>query len=477
MQKNKNVIDGKIQLLHLFHSVSRIEKVKSLLLFSIFILMSFGQFAKVSLVDFVVGIYLFDIFICLYLFVFLLAKYKNLSSKITTRFSEYRQQALAVSYAYASRTPAEVAAHIHAPIGVGGFKRYSNRALKYYIISFSFVVWAVFVTTISFQYLDNPLKYLISVSYLLRFCFYSLFGFCVFIDLKKYTKLRQKIKIYLIINFLLVSIFGFIQLAMFNDFSKLDSSLLWDPHKNRLAGSFFDPNFTGALLVILLTYIFFLFIKSKKNKHILFVILLIGFLAILLTFSRSAWLMLAIVVFVLGLFKYRYLLVFSVIVAFSAYYFVPRVQTRLTSVTDQSDSFHFRILSWSEAIEVSNKKLLSGWGFNTYRYVKQDLGYTSYEAPLGNRSGAGSDSSILQIMVNTGIIGVSIFLFAYLYLIFDLFTSFRSEKSLFGLFLMSIVIGLLVNAQFINSMLYPNILITMNVLIGIFYNASEISRP
>src|SRR5690606_21076162 len=128
----------------------------------------------------------------------------------------------------------------------------------------------------------------------------------------------------------------------------------------------------SVLISVILTYL-----ELQKGKipvgyfYVFFIILV----AIILTFSRSAWLGLAVTVFVVGLIKYKWVIPLAILAIFLVYYAVPRVQTRISGITDPSDSFYFRYVSWSETFEVIKTNPLVGYGFNTYRYIRQNLGY------------------------------------------------------------------------------------------------------
>jgi hypothetical protein len=141
--------------------------------------------------------------------------------------------------------------------------------------------------------------------YLIRFVLYVFSGLIIFNLIKFEVISLGFIEKLIIGSGILIAIVGFIQLLVLPDFTVLDASLGWDPHKNRLASTFFDPNFVGAYLVMALTLLLYRF--DLKNKfHVISALVI--FVAILLTFSRSAWLMLGVVILIFGMMKYRALL-------------------------------------------------------------------------------------------------------------------------------------------------------------------------
>lgn len=245
----------------------------------------------------------------------------------------------------------------------------------------------------------------------------------------------------------LVFMAGLVQLLILPDFTVLDSSLGWDPHKNRMASTFFDPNFLGMYFVFLLGMVFGIRVKSGIMKICLGSIFVLG---IVLTFSRSAWGALAILVVVVGL-RYRKLFLASMLLVFLAYFSVPRIQTRLSGVTDPADSAAFRLISWKNATEVFNEHMFYGAGFNFYRYVQKDYGFFDVDS-LGGNSGAGADSSLLFVLAVSGVPGFLMFISFFGYYAFG----FVKNEDVLSL---GMLLALMFNSFFINSLFYPQILL------------------
>ena len=330
---------------------------------------------------------------------------------------------------------------------------------KTFLSLLGFLFFALISLVIASQnYLQ--IEFLYSSFYWLRFFLYILAGILIYSCFKEGLFSREFILGLVSLSALFISIAGFIQLVILPDFTVLDSSLGWDPHKNRLASTFFDPNFTGAYLVLCLNFL--TAGREFLGKKFVPLVLLIVF-SILLTFSRSAWLMLAVSVFIWGVFKYRLLLILSFFIAFSAYFAVPRVQTRISGITDPADSAHFRLISWSKTMEISKDNLLFGTGFNTFRFAQKDYGF--FGVDWGGHSGGGSDSSLLLVLATTGIPGLLLFLSFFGNNIFKAFKNISEEWSLV---LITSFFGLLLESFFINSLFYPQILFLW-VLIGVLF--------
>ncbi len=296
----------------------------------------------------------------------------------------------------------------------------------------------------------------VSSFYLFRFFIYLLGSIVLFNMIDKKVITKDRVVNLFILSGVLISVIGFIQLLILPDFTALDPSVGRDPHKNRLASSFFDPNFVGAYLVVCITLLFDKFWPEKgvkKTKRIDVICLLILVTALFLTFSRSAWGMFAVVIVIYGLFKSKVLLITAFLVAFMAYFAIPRIQTRISGITDPSDSASLRMVSWRNTIEIIKDNFMLGVGFNTFRYVQKDYGFLTPET-IDTHSGSGSDSSLLFVWATTGILGLVIYLTALLFPVYE-----NVYKSLSGkLVILSVVCGLLLESLFINSLFYPQII-------------------
>jgi O-antigen ligase len=281
-------------------------------------------------------------------------------------------------------------------------------------------------------------------------------------------KLSEFLRVFLISG-VFVAVAGFVQLILLPDFGVLDPSLGWDPHKNRLASTFFDPNFAGAYLTICLVLAAWAYEKSVIDKKSLVLVVLILLSALLLTFSRSSWGMAAVIVLIYGIFRYRLLLLMSLLLMLLAYFAVPRVQTRITGTTDPADSAHFRLISWKNTLDIAEDNLITGVGFNAFRYAQKEYGYLTPDT-AGAHSGAGSDSSFLFVLATTGVFGFLLFAGGFLY---RMVRNLQFRETGF-LAVLAIFSGLLLHSQFVNALFYPQIMFLWLCLLGIpIYQATH----
>lgn len=272
----------------------------------------------------------------------------------------------------------------------------------------------------------------------------------------------------------LFCVIGFIQLVILPDFTKLDPAFGWDPHKNRLASTFFDPNFAGAFINICLSIGLWKAFVSKDKLSVggVLMYVVVPFIALVLTFSRSSWMMFSVIVLVYGIFKSKKLILLVVLGLFLTYFAVPRIQTRISGATDPADSAHFRLISWQNTWSIARDNMFLGVGFNAFRFYQQKYGYFKIGS-LGGNSGSGSDSSFLLVLATTGGIGFVIFWLAYMHQIIislqkRLYEKFESGSlESFRFVVLSIFVGLFFHSQFVNSFFYPQILFLLMTIMAI----------
>lgn len=327
--------------------------------------------------------------------------------------------------------------------------------LSFCTVGAASLIFNFFLNSLSFWELTN------SAFYLLRFCSYIISGLIVSNMINTGILSKKELKNSSIGFGVFLAIMGFIQLIVLPDFETLDPSLGWDPHKNRLSSTFFDPNYMGGFLCICFALLLDNFYKKEfKKSDVIKGLILV--LAIFLTFSRSAWIMFSIIITIYALFKDARLLMLAAFIAFSAYFFVPRVQTRISGVTDPADSAQFRFISWQNSVEIIKDNWIYGVGFNSYRYAQRDYGFFG-DLSYGGNSGAGTDSSLLFVLATTGVVGLAIYILSFSYLMF------------YKLDILNIALGtsLLIESQFINSLFYPQILFLIMVVAALSFSIKQ----
>lgn len=357
-----------------------------------------------------------------------------------------------------------------------------------------------------------PLEVFIAFLYLFRFGMYMVLYFII-----RQIGIKEKIYcIYLMVASGAGVVFlGFVQYFLYPDLRNLYYAG-WDEHLYRMFSTFLDPNFAGAFFVMYFLFLVGLFVKeiviarrevtrqsSNRFPRSVFTSLgmtrrsLYGFLlfitlgAILLTYSRSAYLMLLVsgsvfvfmtvssrlartIIISLGL-----LTIFVAIVVLSK---LPKSEgTNLLRTT----SGFARVAVFDNAITLFKENPVFGVGFNAYRYAQKQHGFL-LETTKENHSGAGADNSFLFVLATTGVVGFVAYVYFWYTVLMEILKRVQHDNKRFWtnavrqndvilgrseattpesshVYIMRSVVlatiaGLFVNAFFINSLFYPFLL-------------------
>ena len=330
------------------------------------------------------------------------------------------------------------------------------------------------------QYLSLN-EFLISSLYLWRWFTYIGLYFVVFDLIKKLKDHQERIKeTRLYINLLigtgfLVALFGLVQYVIFPNFASMVAQG-WDPHYYRVLSTFFDPNYVGGFLVLNFVLIVLMSLEVdswEKFDLIKAGIAVVILTAIVLTFSRSTYLMFVIAMFIVGVIRSRQLLILGILVGILAFLLIPRVQERVIGGFNIDTTASFRFESWEKGLDIAKKNLLLGVSYNSYRYAQIRYDYIQpwEESEVTSHASSGVDSSLILILATTGVTGLLIELwFLGRQLIICGISYIKNSSSwsrILGITVFAGVISLIIHSQFVNSLLYPFILEWVMIVIGI----------
>lgn len=248
-----------------------------------------------------------------------------------------------------------------------------------------------------------------------------------------------------------LALLGLLQLIFIPDLGFLESSG-WDPHFFRTVSTFLDPNFLGAFLVLILLILISPLFPLPKKFQLPFFLLL--FLALLTTFSRSAYLIFAVSFLLLAILNRsckQVLLTILLTFILGLGYLTYQQTIANWRHIDRSQSASYRANSWQQGLNIFQRAPILGVGYNTYRYALEQYNLTPKDY-LSSRSASGSDSSLLFIGATTGIAGLLTY---FLFLGSLMMNAWNSRNQI----LIAGLGGLLVNSFFINSLFYPPILL------------------
>jgi len=324
------------------------------------------------------------------------------------------------------------------------FKKLNNKAIFAFIIS-STISLLLALTQISIKEL------IFSSLYLVRFVAYILFIYLVKNEIKdKKTNFEP----YIIVSIILTLVFGFGQYFIFPALEPITAAG-WDRHLNRLAGSWLDTGFTGLILVLQLHFLINRLFsnKNKKLTYIDIVLSALVLIAILLTYSRSSYL--ALFIGLIIIFKKKsvmYLLGICIFLGIGIL-ILPRTFGEGTKLL-RTSTINSRFISWQQGLNLFVNKPIFGYGFNTIRYIKRDVGLEQSKW-LSSHSASGFENSFIFLLVTTGALGTGLFF----YWIWKLFKS-NQAKSL----IISSLGIIAAHGMFANSWFYPWVILWMGII-------------
>lgn len=299
--------------------------------------------------------------------------------------------------------------------------------------------------------------------YLLRFCLYAGIVFVSF------STIIQKMNWIIASYFsgMVLAISGILQFMLFPSLKSLQP-LGWDEHYGRLFGSLYDPNFMGMVLVLTFMLGFYLVLHIKKEKlvfqrSIIWLSQCIILIAIILTYSRSAYiaLFIACIIFAIKSKLYK-LFIAGVVASILIYIVIPKSTLDVNRLT-RSTSSVARIENWQKSIDIISERPVLGYGFNLLRVrIAKEKQLDTYG--VVSRDAAGLNSSLFFVFATTGIVGGSIYLW---WLISQLQLFNRLQDRLFGAIGVSSLVAAIVFSFFNQGLFYPWIALWLFILWGI----------
>jgi len=297
-----------------------------------------------------------------------------------------------------------------------------NKFFTYFLVfSWIFLAFTLFKYQI---YSLKPVFYLIRLTCLLSFFIFPI-------------NLGLKIKIFFYISIIANIFFGLIQYFFWPNFTYFDA-LNWDPHLYRLVSTFFDPTFTG---LIYLFFIIKLFLDKKFPYR--WPLLIISYLALVLTYSRSTYLcfLLAFTFISINLKNFKIFLI-SFLLITCTLFLLPRQPGEGTKL-ERTSSIKAKIENYQEGWQTFTKSPLIGFGYNNLSFIRE------IKNPASHAS-SGFDGSIMTLLTTTGIIGTILFLLG----LKQIYTKSDLLKKTF-------ILVILFHSLFANSLLYPWVLLSL----------------
>lgn len=198
------------------------------------------------------------------------------------------------------------------------------------------------------------------ISFFRLFSFFSafLFGYLIFTDTKKITSLVK------------VIIFSAIIPVAVSWWQLINGTGFFDGSRWRLVGTFTHPNMLALYLVLVSCLTLFLILNLRKGALIKVLYILLAFffiIPLLFTFTRIAWIALAFILFAVGVYRFKKLLLLGLAAITLLYFFVPIIQERLVTLSSlgATDSSSWRLDLWHDIVGYIKLKPWFGYGPGT----------------------------------------------------------------------------------------------------------------
>lgn len=178
----------------------------------------------------------------------------------------------------------------------------------------------------------------------------------------------------------------------------------WDPHYMRFVSTLFDPNIAGFMLISFLLITFLLYQTEQKYRKILGLVLVLEVTAIILTFSRSSIVTLAVILAAYSAMKKIWWPIFVAVgVGVLSFIFVPTGSflspMRIVSALARADNF-------AKGITLFQSLPVTGVGWFMVPAFENTSEITRAYGRL--------DNSFLFVLASTGIVGFSAFIWLVL---------------------------------------------------------------
>ena len=258
----------------------------------------------------------------------------------------------------------------------------------------------------------------------------------------------------------LTAFLGVVQYIWYPDLRYLQY-LGWDPHYFRLFSIFLDPNFAGMFIIFTL-YLGIAIWNKTKYRMFGIGVQLVLLLCLVMTLSRSSYLAFSVSFIFYALWTKQWKWIFALMVFISAVFFLPLPFRSITPITRETTSIA-RWNNWVVSTRYFSNKPIFGYGFNYLRSIQEPQ--SSDETARISHASGGVDNSFLFVLITTGIVGGS----AFLYLLWTLFTIGRTcsnhvKTRVFGNVYLASLVALCTHSMFNNSFFYPWMLIWLWIL-------------
>jgi len=276
--------------------------------------------------------------------------------------------------------------------------------------------WAVFLFLtfiLSFFSFDKTASFSEWLRLLSIFALY-LIGYMII----KKEDLGKFIKI-IILSALIPSIF-----AIYQYLTDTGLSIPFEGIYNRIYGTFAHPNLLAFYLIMPIALSLFIFLTGEKKKinYLFYLIPLFGYITVLsLTYTRGAWLAFIILIFIIGVLRYRLFLISFFIIIFFFYIGIEPINNRVNDLlkNNPDSSISWRINLWKNGMKYISEKPLLGYGTGTSKEL-----ILKKRGPQYGSSDPHND--YLKITLENGFLGLVSYIFLIISLMYNLAIKYKN---------------------------------------------------
>lgn len=193
-----------------------------------------------------------------------------------------------------------------------------------------------------------------------------------------------------------------------------------DSGSARIVGTFLHPNAFASYLLILLIFCTAQVLEKTQFISRPFLIAMTGatFIIFIFTFSRGAWIVFVLAMFLLGLLRYRKLLALLPFVLVGAVAAVPGIRHRILNTFDPGythgrSGWDWRLDTWREISVMVEKKPLLGHGLSS---VENEFGILAH-------------NDYLRLLAEIGIVGLGIYIIFSIFLLYQSWADYKNVRS------------------------------------------------
>ncbi|MCF7820783.1 MAG: O-antigen ligase family protein [Candidatus Pacebacteria bacterium] len=217
----------------------------------------------------------------------------------------------------------------------------------------------------------------------------------------------------------------------------------------RLLATFAHPNMLAFYLFFTIAVSLFVFLYGFKKNILSYFYAFLGllfFIPLVLTYTRGAWLALIIFLIIIGIFKFRKILLVSVLFFALMYLSMPSLYYRVNNafaINNYDSSIAWRLQLYQDSWAYAQDKPVLGYGAGNANVV-----ISENRSPYLGSSEPHND--YLKTLLETGYVGLISYLALLAVLVYELFKKYKEVRVVrikyFNFFMIAVVISLAITS-------------------------------